>query len=399
MRAAGSSKDGAAARLRAARAGAGLLAAAALAACSGGSAAQPEPKPVEVGVVTVAPEPVTLQRELPGRTAPYRIAEVRARVDGIVLERNFEQGSDVKEGQLLFRIDPAPYEAALASARAALARARANVESSRLLAERYRELLEARAVSKQEYDNATAAWKAAEADVAAARAAVQAATINLGYTRVTAPISGRIGIAEVTEGAFVRQAEGTKMAVVQQLDPIYVDVTQPTTEVLRMRRELEKGELVRAGEGAARVELVLEDGTAYEHEGTLEVTDVTVNPSTGSITLRALFPNPDGELLPGMFVRARLAQGVRPEAMLVPQIALRRDAQGRATVLVVGADGKVEVRAVEAPRAIGNRWMITSGLKAGEQVIVEGLQKVRPGMQVSVVPAGAQATRHAALQR
>jgi len=342
---------------------------------------------------------VTLQRELPGRTAPYRIAEVRARVDGIVLERNFEQGSDVKEGQLLFRIDPAPYEAALASARAALARARANVESSRLLAERYRELLEARAVSKQEYDNATAAWKAAEADVAAARAAVQAATINLGYTRVTAPISGRIGIAEVTEGAFVRQAEGTKMAVVQQLDPIYVDVTQPTTEVLRMRRELEKGELVRAGEGAARVELVLEDGTAYEHEGTLEVTDVTVNPSTGSITLRALFPNPDGELLPGMFVRARLAQGVRPEAMLVPQIALRRDAQGRATVLVVGADGKVEVRAVEAPRAIGNRWMITSGLKAGEQVIVEGLQKVRPGMQVSVVPAGAQATRHAALQR
>ena len=374
---------------------AGLLALGLLSACQEPAGAQAQAAPVEVGVVTVETEPVAIDRELPGRTSPHRIAEVRARVDGIVLERLFEEGSDVEEGQVLYRIDPGPYQAALESAKATLARAEASVASNRLLAQRYGELLESRAVSQQEHDNAMAAWKAAEADVAAGRAAVKAAQINLSYTRVTSPIAGRIGRAEVTEGGFVRQAEGTRMAVVQQLDPIYVDVTQTTTEMLRLQRLFEAGELQRSGEGA-QVGLVLEDGSRYEHTGTLQFSDVTVNPGTGSITLRAIFPNPDSMLLPGMFVRAELEQGVQPEAVLLPQIAVRRDAQGKASVLVVTAENTVEVRPVEAPRVVGNRWMITEGLQPGDKVIVEGLQKVRPGQAVSAVPAGAQAARHAA---
>lgn len=374
---------------------AALFALGLLSACKEPAGAQVPAGPVEVGVVTVETEPVAIDRELPGRTAPHRIAEVRARVDGIVLERLFEEGSDVEQGQVLYRIDPQPYQAALESAKAILARAEASVASNRLLAQRYGELLEARAVSQQEHDNAMAAWKAAEADVAAGKAAVKTAQINLGYTKVTSPIAGRIGRAEITEGGFVRQAEGTRMAVVQQLDPMYVDVTQTTTEMLRLQRLFEAGELQRAGEGA-QVRLLLEDGTVYEHPGTLQFSDVTVNPSTGSITLRAIFPNPDGMLLPGMFVRARLEQGVQPEAVLLPQIAVRRDAQGQASVLVVTADDKVEVRQVVAPRVVGNRWMITEGLQPGDRVIVEGLQKVRPGQAVSAVPAGAQAARHAA---
>ena len=344
------------------------------------------PKPVEVGVVEVAPSPVTLRRELPGRTSAFRVAEVRARVDGIVLERLFEEGSDVKKGQLLFRIDAQPYQAALDSAEASLARAEAAIDSKRLLVERYEQLLKDRAVSQQEYDNALASYKTSVAEVAQGKAAVRSARINLGYTRMQAPIDGRIGRSEVTEGAFVRQGQATLMATIQQLDSVYVDVTQSSAEVLALQRELDSGNLVRSGEGA-KVRLVLEDGTEYAHEGSLQFSDVTVNPSTGSITLRAIFPNPERKLLPGMFVRARLEEGTRPDALLVPQLAVRRDAQGKASVWVVGKDGKVEVRPVVAPRAVGDKWMVTEGLSQGDKVIVEGLQKVRPGASVTTVPA------------
>jgi len=345
-------------------------------------------------VITVASSSVTLHRELPGRTTPFRVAEVRARVNGIVHKRLFDEGSDVKAGQVLFLIDPEPYEAALQSARASLARAQASAESARLLEERYAELLKDHAVSQQEYDNAAAAAKAAQAEVAAARAAVRTAEINLGYTRVTAPIAGRIGRAEVTEGAYVQAAQATLMAVVQQLDPIYVDLTQSTAELMRLRKQLEEGALVRSGDGA-KVRILLEDGTVYPHEGELQFSDVTVNPSTGSVTIRALVPNPDGRLLPGMFVRAQLEEGTREGAILVPQIALRRDAQGKASVFVVGADGKVQTRAVVAPRAVGDRWLVTEGLEPGDQVIVEGLQKIRPGAQVKPVPAVRAESAHA----
>lgn len=359
-----------------------------LAACGEAQPAKPPAGPVEVGVVTLAAEPVTLRQELPGRTSAYRVAEVRARVNGIVLKRQFEEGSDVKEGQSLFAIDPQPYQAALESAKATLARAQANLESNRLLAERYGELLESKAVSKQEYDNAVAAAKASAADVAAGKAAVQTAQINLGYTKVQSPISGRIGRSEVTEGAYVQQGQATLMATVQQLDPLYVDLTQSSTDLLRLQRDLESGKLQRASDGkGAKVKLLLEDGTEYAELGTLQFSDVTVNPSTGSITLRAIFPNPKRQLLPGMFVRAQLEEGVAPDAILVPQAGVRRVAGGEATALVVGAEGKVEMRKVKAERAIGDKWLVTEGLAAGDQVIVEGVQKVRPGTPVSAVPA------------
>ncbi len=360
--------------------------------CNEPAAAAPQgvQAPQEVGVVTLAKEPVTLQRELPGRTSAYRMAEVRARVDGIVLERLFDEGAEVKAGQALFRIDAQPFAAALASAEASLSRAQANAEAQRLVAERYAQLLSERAISRQEHDNAVAAAKASAADVAAGKAAVQVAKINLGYTRVNAPISGRIGRAEVTEGAFVRQGQATLLATVQQLDRMYVDVTQPSSEVLRLQRELAEGKLVRSGDGA-KVRLTLEDGTDYPHEGILQFSDVTVNPTTGSVVLRALFPNPERILLPGMFVRAQLDEGTKPEALLVPQPAVRRDAQGKASVLVVGEDGKVAVRPIVAPRTVGNRWLVSEGLEEGDRVIVEGLQKVRPGVPVNAVPVGAPA--------
>lgn len=360
-----------------------------------GAPAGPGPSgPVEVGVVQLAAAPVTLAKELPGRTSAYRVAEVRARVNGIVLKRLFTEGSDVKEGQVLFQIDPQPYQAALDSAKATLARAEANLEQNRLLAERSTELLAARAISKQEYENAIAAQKVSLADVAAAKAAVQTAQINLGYTRVTAPVSGRIGRAEVTEGAYVQQGQATLMAIVQQLDPLYMDVSESSAEVLRLRRELESGRLQRADATRAKVKLLLEDGTEYPEPGTLQFSDVTVDPSTGSITLRALVPNPQQRLLPGMFIRARLEEGVDPDALLVPQSAVTRDAKGQATALVVGAENKVEPRTLVAERSVGDKWLVTEGLAAGDRVIVEGLQKVRPGSEVRAVPvAGAPITQ------
>jgi membrane fusion protein (multidrug efflux system) len=367
------------------------LAAAALAVAAAGcgrkQAPPPPPGPVEVGVVTLAPTPVTLTNELPGRTSAFRVAEVRARVNGIVLKRMFPEGTDVKQGQPLFLIDPAPYQAALEGAKAQLARAEATLANAKLLAERYQDLVADNAVSKQEYDNAMAGLKASEADVAAGRAAVDTARINLGYTTVTSPVSGRIGRSMVTEGAYVQAAAATLLAVVQQLDPVYVDLTQSSAEALRLRRELELGKVERAAPGKAKVRIVLEDGREYGSPGTLEFTDVTVDPSTGSIALRAIVPNPRGELLPGMFVRARLDGAVNPEAILVPQQGVARDQKGLPTALVVGPDRKVERRQIVTDRVVGDAWLVTSGLKAGEQVIVEGLQKVRPGVEVKPVPA------------
>jgi membrane fusion protein (multidrug efflux system) len=379
------------AQARTARAGGALLLAAlAVSGCHRSESKPAGPSgPVEVGVVTVEPQPVTLTRELPGRTSAYRVAEVRARVNGIVLKRLFVEGSDVREGQPLFSIDAAPYRAALAAAKAQLARSEAQLANAKLVAARNADLVKDNAVSRQEFESATAALKASEADVEAGKAAVEAAQINLGYTTVTSPVSGRIGRSAVTEGAYVQAGQATLLATVQQLDPVYVDVTQASADALRLRRDLEEGRLQSAGKGQAKVKLVLEDGREYGPTGALQFTDVTVDPSTGSIALRALFPNPKKDLLPGMFVRARLEEGVNPDALLVPQVAISRDQKGLPFALVVTPEKKVERRQLVTDRVVGDAWLVTSGLKRGEQVIVDGLQKVRPGAEVKPVPAGA----------
>ena len=367
-----------------------LLVPLAILACSRSAPpAQMAQGPVEVTAITLAPKAVALQRELPGRVSAFRVAEVRARVNGIVLKRLFQEGADVKAGQRLFLIDSAPYRAALDSAKAQLARAEAGLSSARLQAQRYGELVGANAVSKQEYDNAVAAQKSGEAEVAAAQAAIETATINLDYTTVTAPVSGRIGRAAVTEGAYAQAGPATLLATIQQLDPVYVDVEQSSTELLRLRRALESGQLKGSGPDQAPVSVILEDGSVYSQPGKLEFSDATVDPSTGSVALRALVPNPRAELLPGMFVRARLTQGEEPAALLVPQLAVSRGPTGEATVLVVGEGGKVEVRPIVADRVVENSWLVSKGLKSGDQVIVSGIQKVRPGSPVKVVPAAA----------
>ena len=383
---------------RTARAGGALaLAALTVAGCHRSEQKQAaQAGPVEVGVVTVEPQAVTLTRELPGRTSAYRVAEVRARVNGIILKRLFVEGSDVREGQPLFSIDAAPYRAALAGAKAQLARAEAQLANAKLLAARYADLVKDNAVSRQEYENTMASLKASEADVEAGKAAVEAAQINLGYTTVTSPVSGRIGRSAVTEGAYVQAGQATLLATVQQLDPVYVDVTQASADVLRLRRDLEEGKVQSAGKGQAKVKLVLEDGREYGLAGTLQFADVTVDPTTGSIALRALFPNPKKDLLPGMFVRARLEEGVSPDALLVPQQAVSRDQKGQPFALIVNAEKKVERRQIVTDRAVGDAWLVQSGLKRGEQVIVDGLQKVRPGADVKPVPAGAAAPKQAA---
>jgi membrane fusion protein (multidrug efflux system) len=348
------------------------------------------PPAAEVGVMTIESKPVTLTRELPGRTSAFRVAEVRARVNGIVRKRLFTEGSDVKAGQTLFEIDPAPYEAALQSAQAQQLRAEATVESATAQAERYTKLIETNAVSRQEYEDAVARLKTAKADVASARAAVKAAQINVDYTRVTSPIAGRIGRSEVTEGAYVQQSAATLLATVQQLDPVYVDLTWSSTEMMRMKRLLESGEL-QTVDGKAKVDVVLEDGRTYAQPGTLEFADVKVDPTTGSISLRAIVPNPKAELLPGMFVRARIAEGIKPEGLLVPQRAVTRDQNGRPLTMVVDKAGKVERRSLVTDRAVGDAWLVTDGLKSGEMVIVDGMQRVRPGVPVKPVQAGSAA--------
>ncbi|HEY5949257.1 MAG TPA: efflux RND transporter periplasmic adaptor subunit, partial [Kofleriaceae bacterium] len=297
------------------------------------------PPPAEVGVISVAPQRLTLTRELPGRTSAFRVAEVRARVNGIVQKRLFTEGSDVKAGQSLFQIDPAPYQAALESAQAQQARAEASAESAKSLAERYTELIKTNAISRQEYDDAIAKQKSAVADVAAARAAVKTARINVDYTVVKAPIAGRIGRSEVTEGAYVQQSSATLLATVQQLDPLYVDLTWSSADLMRMRRALESGEL-KSVDGNAHVTVILEDGREYPQPGKLQFADVSVDQTTGSVALRALVPNPSSELLPGMFVRARVEEGTKDNALLVPQRAVTRDQNGRPIALVVDKAGK-----------------------------------------------------------
>lgn len=343
--------------------------------------------PLEVEVFTVKTTPVTLTQELPGRISAFRVAEVRARVNGIVLKRLFTEGSDVKEGQLLYEIDPAPYQTALDSAQATLARAEAQLAAANLKEERYKTLIGSNAISKQDYDDAVANKRISEADVLSAKATVQTARINLTYTKVPSPVAGRIGISQVTEGAYVQTSSATLLATVQQLDRVYVDVTQPSSELLRLKRDLTSGRLKADKTGKAQVKLVHENGDIHPEEGTLEVSDITVNAMTNSVTIRAIFPNPRGDLLPGLFVRARLEEGSNPDAILVPQPAVSRNPKGEPTALVVGADNMVELRVLQTPRAVGSQWLVASGLKPGDQVIVNNLQKVRPGIPVKVVAA------------
>ncbi len=361
----------------------------------GPDAAGPPPLP-EVGVVTLASRAIEITDELPGRTTAFRVAEVRPQVTGIVKRRFFTEGAEVKAGQQLFQIDAGSYRAALSSAQAALQRAEAQAVAARLLEERYAPLIAANAVSKQENDEAIAARARAEADVASALAAVDAARINVVYTQVLSPISGRIGRTLVTEGALVTSEQENPLATVQQLDPIYVDIAQSSTEMLRLQRQLESGQLVQDDKDGAEVVLSLEDGSTYAERGRLKVSEASVDPGTGSVTLRAVFPNPRRELLPGMFVRARLSQGMRTAAILVPQRGITRTPAGAASALVVGRDGKVEERVVTADRAIGDAWLVTAGLAAGDRVIVDGLQTVKPGVAVKAVPADAAAADVAA---
>lgn len=355
-------------------------------ACGKGRSGPPQQGPVEVGTVTVNPEKVVLTTELPGRTSPYLVAEIRPQVNGLIRERAFEEGSNVKAGALLYQIDPAPYQAAYDQARAALAMAEANVPAARLRAERLKGLVEIRATGRQNYDDALAALQQAEASVAASRAAVESARINLSYTPIRAPIPGRTGKSSVTVGALVTAYQPVPLAVVQQLDPIYVDVTQSSADLLRLRQSLESGRLKRSGESWSRVKLILEDDKVYSREGKLKFRDVTVDPTTGSVSLRMVFPNPDNVLLPGMFVRAIVEEGVNEEAILAPQQGVTRDQKGLPYALVAGKDGKVEQRMLTLDRTIGDRWLVTKGLAAGDRVIVDGLQRIRPGADVKAVP-------------
>ncbi|MDP2250953.1 MAG: efflux RND transporter periplasmic adaptor subunit [Hydrogenophaga sp.] len=353
------------------------------AAAAGGGMPAPE-----VGVITVVPGDVGLVTELPGRLEASRVAQVRARAAGILQERLFREGSDVKAGQPLFRIDAAPYAAALQSAQAGLARSQANLTQATALAERYAPLVKENAISQQEYASAVAAQKQAEADVAAGRAAVQTANITLGYARVTAPISGRIGRSLVTEGALVGQGEATQLAVIQQINPMYVNFTQSAAEVYQLRKAMDSGQLKGAGAQAAAVEVVMEDGSVYEQPGRLLFSDLTVDSTTGQVTLRAEVPNPKGTLLPGLYVRVRLEQAKAGNAITLPQQAVTRSAQGD-TVSVVDAEGKVAKRSVKVGGQQNGRWVILDGLQAGEQVMVDGFQKLQmmpPGTPVKAVP-------------
>jgi membrane fusion protein (multidrug efflux system) len=360
---------------------------AALAGCNRATPTAP-PAPPQVSFVTVQRTSVPVTTELPGRTTPYLVAQVRARVDGIVQKRSFQEGADVQSGQSMYQIDPAPYRAALNSAEAALQKAEANLATTTAQEERYKILASGNAVSKQAYDNALAAQRQAAADVAAAKAALATARINLGYTSVVAPIAGRSGISQVTQGAYVQGSAATLLTTIQQIDPIYVDLTQPSVAGLQLRRDAGNGQVRLNGADQARATLTLEDGTQYPLAGTLRFSGITVDPATGSVTLRAVFPNPKNVLLPGMFVRARIDQGVNDKAMLVPAAGLTHTPQGQASVMVVGADSKAAPRTVTTQDMAGGNWIVTGGLNEGERVIVAGIQKVQPGMLVHASEAG-----------
>ena len=358
-----------------------IVCAALLTGCDGQENPQQHAQAPQVSVHIVKSAPLAVKTELPGRTDAYRVAEVRPQVSGIILHRNFTEGSDVKAGESLYQIDPATYQAAYDNAKGELVKAQAAANIAHLTVKRYVPLVGTQYVSKQEYDQAVATAQQADASVVAAKAGVESARINLAYTKVTSPINGRIGKSSVTEGALVTNGQSTALATVQQLDPIYVDVTQSSSDFMRLKQQtsLQKGD-------TSSVELLMENGQPYPLKGTLQFSDVTVDESTGSITLRALFPNPQHMLLPGMFVRARIDEGTQPDAILVPQQGVTRTPRGDATVLVVNDKNQVESRTVVAPQAIGDRWLITEGLKNGDRVIISGLQKVRPGVTVVAIP-------------
>lgn len=354
----------------------------ALTGCNEKESQKSAPQAPDVGVVTLKSEPLQITNELPGRTSAYRIAEVRPQVNGIILKRNFTEGSDVQAGISLYQIDPAPYQAVYNSANGDLVKAKANANMAQLTVKRYQKLLGTQYISQQDYDQAVADAQQANAAVVAAKAALESARINLAYTKMTSPISGRTGMSSVTEGALVTSGQANALVTVQQIDPIYVDVTQSSSEFLRLKQELADGKLKQEN-GQAKVKLVTNDGIAYKQEGTLEFSEVTVDPSTGSITLRAVFPNPDKSLLPGMFVRAELEEGINPTAILVPQQGITRTPRGEASALIVDKDNKVEVRQLTTGAAIGNKWLVTTGLQDGDRVIISGLQKIKPGIQVN----------------
>ena len=367
-----------------------------LGACGPQTPPQAQRPPPEVGVIELQPQRFELLTELPGRTSAYRVAEVRPQVSGILQKRLFEEGSTVKAGQVLYQIDPAPYAAAVQRATAELERAQAAAEVARLRAKRFAPLAKAGAVPKQDNDDVQASYRQALANVQASRAALDTARIDLGYTRIAAPIDGVISESFITEGALVTTGQAQALARVTQLDPIYVDIQRPTNEMLRLQREFEAGRLERSGPDSARLDLILEDGGTYPQPGQLQFSGVTVDLGTGSVNLRATFPNPQQLLLPGMYVRGRLKEGVEPAALLVPQRAVTRDADGNASVLVVGKDDKLEVRRIETRRAAGDAWLVGDGLAAGDRVVVSGPLRLSPGMPVKPVPAGAAPAQPAA---
>ncbi|MGR7383868.1 efflux RND transporter periplasmic adaptor subunit [Klebsiella aerogenes] len=354
-----------------------IISAVLLTGCDNSGNQQAQPQAPQVSVHVVHSEPLSVTTELPGRTSAFRVAEVRPQVSGIILKRNFVEGSDIKAGESLYQIDPATYQAAWNSAKGDEAKAEAAAAIAHLTVKRYVPLLGTQYISQQEYDQAVATARQADADVVAAKAAVENARINLAYTKVTSPIDGRIGKSSVTEGALVTNGQADAMATVQQLDPIYVDVTESSNDFMRLKQES-----LQRGDDSKSVQLIMENGQPYSLKGSLQFSDVTVDESTGSITLRAVFPNPQHTLLPGMFVRARIDEGVNPQAILVPQQGVTRTPRGDATVLIVNAQNQVENREVTAAQAIGDKWLITSGLQNSDKVIVSGLQKVRPGVTV-----------------
>lgn len=342
----------------------------------------PQMPPAAVTFVPAATETVSITRQLPGRIDPVRVAEVRARVGGILLEKTFQEGADVKAGDVLFKIDPAPLEAVKENAAAALARAEATLHQNQTQLDRYKELVTSNAVSKQAYDNAESAVKVAEAELKAAAAALKTAELNLGYATVTAPISGRVGRAQVTEGALVGEGETTLMAVIQQLDPIYFDFTQSSADLLALQRAMKSGEVSQAGPGKTAAKLLLEDGTEYAHPGKILFAEAVVDPTTGMVTLRGEFPNPEKILLPGMFARVRVVQAVKENVVTVPQRTVTRVQGGGGSVMVIDESNHAQIRMIQTDNAVGDKWVVTSGLKAGEKVIVEGLLKARPGAPV-----------------
>lgn len=360
-----------------------------LAGCKGQQAAQQQGGPAEVTVVTLKPQPVTVTRELPGRTSAFQVAEVRPQVNGIIKQRLFEEGALVKAGQPLYQLDDAVYRAENNNAKAALAKAKAALYSAQLNAKRTSELARIDAVSKQDDETATATWRQAEADVAAGQAQVESTGVNLAFARIVSPITGRIGKSAVTPGALVTANQAEAMARVQQMDPVFVDVTQSSGELLDLRKRIAAGSLKEAD--GTPVKILLEDGSTYAHDGKLQFADVSVDPATGSFALRVIVPNPEGVLLPGMYVRAVLDKGSNPRGLLVPQAGISRDPKGGATAMVIGKDGKAELREVKVSRTVGDHWLIEGGLAAGDKVIVEGLQMIQPGMPVHASEAGAPA--------